>query len=267
MFLPEEVMISSFLRSTIETKPSSSMVPMSPVWTHPSSSISSPGLLLGLVVAGGVDRAADQHLAVLGERDLHARSRPADGAELEAAGPVGGDRATGLGHAVDVEDLDAEAGHELRDLQRHRRRRGRRPLHLVEPEQQLEEAEDRLVGLLVGLLDLGRHGAADLLRLDPGEAGGHGVLDHLDVGGVGVGGELGGDAGLDLLPHPRHAEERRRVHLAEGGQQLSRVADDVHVAADDLGDVDAQRALGDVGERQVADLRAAARRGRRPRGC
>ena len=41
MFLPEEVMISSFLRSTIETKPSSSMVPMSPVWTQPSSSISS----------------------------------------------------------------------------------------------------------------------------------------------------------------------------------------------------------------------------------
>ena len=40
MFLPAEVMISSFLRSTIAKKPSSSRVPMSPVCTQPSSSIS-----------------------------------------------------------------------------------------------------------------------------------------------------------------------------------------------------------------------------------
>ena len=41
MFLPAEVMISSFLRSTIETKPSSSIAPMSPVCSQPSSSIRS----------------------------------------------------------------------------------------------------------------------------------------------------------------------------------------------------------------------------------
>ncbi len=41
MFLPEEVMIISFLRSTTFRKPSSSISPMSPVCTQPSSSISS----------------------------------------------------------------------------------------------------------------------------------------------------------------------------------------------------------------------------------
>ena len=37
-FLPAEVMISSFFRSTMERKPSSSTAPMSPVCTQPSSS-------------------------------------------------------------------------------------------------------------------------------------------------------------------------------------------------------------------------------------
>ena len=40
MFLPEEVMIISFLRSTTFRKPSSSISPMSPVCTQPSPSIS-----------------------------------------------------------------------------------------------------------------------------------------------------------------------------------------------------------------------------------
>ena len=100
------------------------------------------GLLLE-VVAGGVHRAADQDLAVLAELDLHARVGAADGAELEAARAVGGDGAAGLGHAVDVVDLEAEAGHELRDVERHRGGGGAGPGHLVEPEQQLEEPEDR----------------------------------------------------------------------------------------------------------------------------
>ena len=135
------------------------------------------GLLLQ-VVAGGVDRAADQDLAVLAELDLHARVGAADGAELEPAGSVGGDGTAGLGHAVDVVHLEAEPGHELRDVERHRGGGGAGPGDLVEPEQQLEEPEDPLLGLAVGLLDLRRHHAADLLRLDPRERGGHRVLDH-----------------------------------------------------------------------------------------
>ena len=39
MFLPAALMISSFLRSTILTKPASSISAMSPVWSQPSESI------------------------------------------------------------------------------------------------------------------------------------------------------------------------------------------------------------------------------------
>ena len=39
MFLPAALMMSSFLRSTIFRKPSSSNSPTSPVWSQPSSSI------------------------------------------------------------------------------------------------------------------------------------------------------------------------------------------------------------------------------------
>ena len=83
MFLPAEVMISSFLRSTIAKKPSSSRVPMSPVCTQPSSSMSVGGGVLLAVVAGGDDRAAHEHLAVLAELDLHAGRRAPDRAEPE----------------------------------------------------------------------------------------------------------------------------------------------------------------------------------------
>ena len=41
MFLPAALMISSFLRSTIVTKPSASIVAMSPVCSQPSASIAS----------------------------------------------------------------------------------------------------------------------------------------------------------------------------------------------------------------------------------
>ena len=41
MFLPDEVMIISFFRSTTFKNPSSSISPMSPVWIQPCSSISS----------------------------------------------------------------------------------------------------------------------------------------------------------------------------------------------------------------------------------
>ena len=210
------------------------------------------GALL-LVVAGGVDRAAAEDLAVLGEAHLDAGVGPPDGAELEGAGAVGGEGAGRLGHAVDVEDLQPEAAHELRDLQRHRRRGARGPPHLVEAEQQPEEAEDRLVGLRVGLLDLGRHLVAVLVGLRPGEPGGHRVGDELLVGGVRVLGELGRDAGLDLLPDPRDAEEGRGVHLAERAEQPGRVGDRVHVVAEEGRAVRRQHPLGDVGEREVAD--------------
>ena len=124
---------------------------------------------------------------------------------------------------------------------------------LVEPEQQPQEPEDRLVRLRVGLRDLGRHLVAVLVGLRPGEPGGHRVAHQLVVGGVRVLGELGGDAGLDLLPHPRDAEERRRVHLAERAEQPGGVGDRVHVAAEEGRGVRRQDPLGDVREREVGD--------------
>ena len=39
MFLPLEVMISSFLRPVMWTKPSESILPRSPVASHPSTSV------------------------------------------------------------------------------------------------------------------------------------------------------------------------------------------------------------------------------------
>ena len=41
MFLPAALMMISFLRSTIRRNPSSSIDPMSPVWSQPSASIAS----------------------------------------------------------------------------------------------------------------------------------------------------------------------------------------------------------------------------------
>ena len=254
MFLPAEVMISSFLRSTIAKKPSSSSVPMSPVCTQPSASMSVAGGLLLAVVAGGDDRAADEDLAVLAELDLHAGHGPADRAEPEAVGAVGGDRAAGLGHAVDVVDGDAEAGEEPGDLDRHRRGRGAGPRHPVEAEQQPEEAEDRRVGLVVASLELGRHGAAVLLRPAPTRGPRPSLPRPASLRRVGVRRELR-RSGLDLLPDARDAEERRRLHLAERGQQLRGVGDSVDVAARICGHVQAEHPLGDVGQRQVADLR------------
>ena len=56
---------------------------MSPVWSQPSSSIASRGLLRLVAVAGHDERPADQHLAVVRELDLGARRGRADGPDLD----------------------------------------------------------------------------------------------------------------------------------------------------------------------------------------
>ena len=61
---------------------------MSPVRSQPSSVERLCGLLGHVAVAGHHDVAADQHLAVVGELDLDARRRRADGAELDPVGRV-----------------------------------------------------------------------------------------------------------------------------------------------------------------------------------
>ena len=83
MFLPPAVMMMSFLRPVMNRKPSSSSVPRSPVWSQPSLERLARGLLV-LVVALEDVRALDQDLAVVGDLDLDALHRLADGAEAEA---------------------------------------------------------------------------------------------------------------------------------------------------------------------------------------
>ena len=71
--------------------------------------------------------------------------------------------------------------------------------------------------------------------------------------GVRVGGQRGLDAGVELLPHPGHAEHRLRVDLAGVGADLRRVGARRHLEAAEAGEVVAGHPLGDVGHRQVRD--------------
>ena len=64
-------------------------------------------------VPGGVDRAPDQDLAVVGQADLDPGQGRADGADLDLARPVAGGHPGGLGHAVHLDQGQAEGGEEL----------------------------------------------------------------------------------------------------------------------------------------------------------
>ena len=71
-------------------------------------------------------RAADEDLAVVGDLDLGARDRAADGAQpVVGDGRGGGDR-RGLGHAVALEHGRAAGVEELEDLLGDRRGAGGR---------------------------------------------------------------------------------------------------------------------------------------------
>ena len=70
----------------------------------------------------------------------------------------------------------------------------------------------------------------------------------LRAGGLG---QLLAHAGVELLPHPRHAEEHRRLHLDEVLQQLVERLGVVHGDAGHGRDVDGEHLLGDVRQRQV----------------
>ena len=219
-FLPAEVMISSFLRSTTAKKPSSSRVPMSPVWSQPSSSISARVASVLQVVAG-VFTGPRTRISPSSPRvtSMPGLARPTVPSS-NPPGPLAVTRAAGLRHPVDVVDLEAETGHEPRDVRAASARPRTRPRRPGRG-RAAAGASPRmaLVGLLVGGLDLRRHHAADLLRLDPRRApAAIELLDLVRLAGSGSAASLAGEAGLDLLPHPRDAEERRRVHLAECGR-------------------------------------------------
>ena len=121
MFLPPAVTMMSFLRSVIVTKPSSSIVAMSP-GAQPAVVAEHRGRRLGVLVVAGEDGlAADQELAVLGEPELEAGQRRPDGAEPVALGRVRRRGRRALRQAVALEDADADRVEELGDLLRERR--------------------------------------------------------------------------------------------------------------------------------------------------
>ena len=60
-------------------------------------------------VAGRVERPPGEDLPVVRDHDLGARERPPHGAQPELGDGVGGERAGGLGHPVDVQDPQARA--------------------------------------------------------------------------------------------------------------------------------------------------------------
>ena len=68
---------------------------------------------------------------------------------------------------------------------------------------------------------------------------------------VGVGGERGVDAAVDLLVHARHAEDDLRVHLLQVRRELTGVGAAVHGEPEDQRLVVARHPLGDVRHRQV----------------
>ena len=140
MFSPPEVMISSFFRSTTADEPVG-VDGADVAGVQPAVVVEQRRGLLGQVqVAGRVQRAAGEDLAVVGDLHLDAGHRPADGAEPERGRRVRGERAGRLGHPVDVQDLHAEPGEERGDLGRQRRRRADHVHGLVEAEQALDRA-------------------------------------------------------------------------------------------------------------------------------
>ena len=119
MFLPPEVMIRSFLRSVIVRKPSASRWPTSPVCSQPSTIAAR--VRLGVVPVALHDvRAAGQDLAVVGDPDLDAGDRPADGPDLAGVRAVEADDRRALGQAVAFEQRQARLDEPLGDVPRQR---------------------------------------------------------------------------------------------------------------------------------------------------
>ena len=112
-FLPLEVMIRSFLRPVMATKPSSSTEPRSPECSQPSSRERLLGGRRVVEVALEHMWPADQDLAVRGDRHLGARQRPPDGAEAQRVGGVERGRGARLGQAVALEHQHAAGVEEL----------------------------------------------------------------------------------------------------------------------------------------------------------
>ena len=205
------------------------------------------GLLRVVEVAEEHVAAPDAHLAVVGEEAVGAREGHADGARLHPRGlPRHGTGA--LGHAVDLRQRHADGAVPADELGGDRRGAGDGVLHGVEADQRPNAGEGGLVEELVGGVVLGGGGAEGAPLRD--RDGGRDRLVELGLL-LRVGAEGGLHAGVDLLPHPRHAEHDLRAHVARVGGDLARVRAVGDLVAAHHRQVVRGHALGDVGHRQV----------------
>jgi hypothetical protein len=157
--------------------------------------------------------------------------------------------------------------HELQDLRRDRGRPGHRRPDLVQAQQQPDLGQDLFIGPLVCLGQPGRHLACQR-RVDIPEPDLERVLDGLPLGLVRLVGHQGFDAGLQLLPHPRHAAEDRGPDVGQCAEQRLGVGQRRDLLAGEHGPIVAAIALGDVRQRQVGDepvARAGRQKGARRR--
>src|SRR6266508_4752012 len=160
---------------------------------------------LGLLeVAHGDIGPAPEDLAVGRDLELHTRLRLPDGAELEVVLPVEGERGTGLGEPVPLEDQDARRVEELGDLSRQGRAAGDGEAQPA-AEGGLHLREDEFLGDAILEAESRGNGLASLLEL--GNLLSHAnrpVEDPLLERGPGLG--AGHDPGVHLLEDPGHGD-------------------------------------------------------------
>ncbi len=164
MFLPAALMISSFLRSTIRTNPSSSMVAMSPVRSQPSSSI------VSAVFSGWLRYPA----ITVGARTSNSPSGSSFSSTPGIALPTVPKRRSSCGHErrdrgqlrhpPHLADRDPDGGEELEHLERRRRCPDDVGLAAVEAEPRPKRLEHARLGLLARRRQLVGHGLALLLE-------------------------------------------------------------------------------------------------------
>src|SRR5260221_7137895 len=159
-------------------------------------------------------RPVQEDLAIGRDLDFGVGPRDPDGAELDATPRDAGREAATLGLAVDLAHVDAEREVPFDEVRRDRRRAGRgaaytmqteRAAQIVEPQEIGEPAKEaeaqpgrRAIDRVIG------HAHADTDRPAIHELTQWRPILHPQR-----------DAGIELLPDPRHGEEQGRSNLAD----------------------------------------------------
>ena len=173
-----------------------------------------------------------------------------------SAGAVEGGRPGVLGLAVDLEDQDVERGEELEHLARDRRGAAHADARAIEPDGRFSLSKTSFFASAYWASQVDRH------RLVPGAVL-RGARCRSPAPSRGASSSrpsacaiLPRDAGVELLPDARHAEEDRRLHLLEVVRHLLDRLGEVDAHAGGDRPVDREHLLGDVRERQVRERRS-----------